>query len=340
MPSLSLLPRRTLHRRLPATPAGQSRLFYVPLFLKTIHAPRALSLLSGLGCLGIASAVFAQTVPAVGAPGIKQIPQATQPELLPSSSPVSVETATADLPNAPGFSSSVTADPQQTTAPATPTSAPNAPQTVPAGSPPQSGGQTKRILGVIPNYRSVSADQHLPAQTVKDKFVAAGHDSFDYGSFVLAAVQAGFSIEGNSYPEFGKGVLGYGRYYWRTLLDTADENFMVGGVLPSVLHQDSRFYTLGHGSIPHRLLYASTRVLITRGDSGAPQANFSEIIGAGAAAGISSTYYPERYRTWTKVGQKWLTSVLIDGANFSFKEFWPDINEHLLHGRGGGLGTK
>ena len=106
---------------------------------------------------------------------------------------------------------------------------------------------------------------------------------------------------------------------------------MVGGVLPAVLHQDSRFYTLGHGSIAHRALYASTRVLITRGDSGSEQPNFSEVIGAGAAAGISSTYYPERYRTWTKVGQKWLTGCLIDSANFTFKEFWPDINNKLFH---------
>lgn len=198
---------------------------------------------------------------------------------------------------------------------------------------PGAAHQTKRIAGIIPNYRSVSADQHLPPQSAKQKFAAAGHDSFDYGSFILAAVQAGFSIEGNSYPEFGKGVLGYGRYYWRTLLDTADENFMVGGVLPSALHQDNRFYTLGHGSFAHRALYASTRVLITRGDNGNAEPNFSEIIGAGAASGISSTYYPEHYRTWTKVGQKWLTGVLIDSGNFTFKEFWPDINKHVFHNR-------
>lgn len=201
--------------------------------------------------------------------------------------------------------------------------------------------QTKRILGVIPNFRSVSADEHLPPQTAKAKFIAAGHDSFDYGSFVLAAIQAGFAFNSGSYPQFHYGVVGYGRYYWHTLADTADENFMVGGVFPAVLRQDSRFYTLGHGSIARRALYASSRVLISRTDSGRKTVNASEIMGAGASAGISSLYYPAEYRTWTKVGQKWLTGVLIDGANFTFKEFWPDINTHLLHGRGGvGSGTE
>lgn len=189
--------------------------------------------------------------------------------------------------------------------------------------------QTKRILGVVPNFRSVSADVKLPPQTVKDKFVAAAHDSFDYGSFILAAVQSGISMNSDAYPEFHQGAVGYGRYYWHTLADTADENFMVGGVGPALFHQDSRFYTLGHGGFRKRAIYAASRVLITRTDAGNETFNFSEVVGSGAASGLSTLYYPTKYRTWTKVGQKWLTGDIIDGANFTFKEFWPDINKKL-----------
>jgi hypothetical protein len=61
--------------------------------------------------------------------------------------------------------------------------------------------------------------------------------------------------------------------------------------------------------------------------------NAGEIMGAGVAAGISSAYYPGQYRTWTKTGQRWLTNILLDDATFSLKEFWPDINQRLFHGR-------
>jgi hypothetical protein len=193
------------------------------------------------------------------------------------------------------------------------------------------GVQTKRILGIMPNFSSVSADEKLPRLSSRDKFVIAGKNTFDYSSFFIAAIQAGFAMNGTSYPEFHQGVAGYGRYYWHTLADTADENFMVGGLFPVVFHQDPRFYTLGHGSFGHRALYAASRVIITRSDAGNPMPNFSEIIGAGAAASVSSLYYPTHYRTWTKVGQKWLTSSVIDGANFTFKEFWPSINHKLFH---------
>jgi hypothetical protein len=203
----------------------------------------------------------------------------------------------------------------------------------PSSAPQDSTGpkQTKRILGIMPNFSAVSADTKLPPQTPKEKFVIAAKNSFDYSSFLIAAIQSGISMESNSYPEFHQGAAGYGRYYYHTLLDTADENFMVAGLWPVVFHQDNRFYTMGHGSVGKRALYAATRVLVTRTDSGNKAFNASEIIGAGSAAGLSTVYYPDKYQTWTKVGQKWLTSCIIDSANFTFKEFWPDINRKVFH---------
>ena len=193
------------------------------------------------------------------------------------------------------------------------------------------GKQTKRILGVIPNFRSVSVDEKLPPQSVKDKFITTTQDSFDYSAFIFAGALAGVSMAENSYPEFHQGAAGYGRYYWHTFADQADENYWVEFIMPTVLRQDSRYYTLGRGGIVKRTAYSFSRVLITRTDGGSETFNASEIVGAGAASGISSLYYPSTERTWTKVGQRWLTNVSLDGATFIFKEFWPDINNAIFH---------
>jgi hypothetical protein len=252
----------------------------------------------------------------------------TAPASLRAQQLIASDSSSSSLPDAPSAvldqQSGQTATPPPAAKPQNGTS-PDA--TTPTG--PQ---QTKRILGVVPNFSSVSANTVLPPLGARHKFGLAARNSFDYGSFIVAGVQAGFALNGNSYPEFGHGAVGYGRYYWHTLADTAIENFMVGGTYPALLRQDPRFYTLGHGGFGKRAIYAASRVLITRQDSGSEMFNFSEIVGSGSAAGISSLYYPTRYRTWTKVGQKWLTSVLIDSANYTFKEFWPDINHKIFHG--------
>ncbi len=197
--------------------------------------------------------------------------------------------------------------------------------------PSDEGKQTKRILFIVPNFRSVSADQKLPPETVKEKFKTAALESFDYSAITFAAGQAGVAQAQDSYPEFHQGAAGYGRYFWHTFADQTDENLWVQGIFPVALHQDSRYYTLGHGGFVKRGAYSFTRVLITRTDDGNRAPNYSEVVGAGVASAISAAYYPSVYQTWTKIGQRWLTNVIIDGVTFSVKEFWPDVNNAVFH---------
>jgi len=144
---------------------------------------------------------------------------------------------------------------------------------------------------------------------------------------------AGVSQANKSYPEFGQGAKGFGRYYWHAVADQAVGNYLTEAIVPAVTHEDPRYYTLGHGGFLKRTGYAVSRLLITRTDSGARTFNFSEIVGNGAGAGISDTYYPGRERTWTKTGQKWVTQIGLDGAFNILKEFWPDINHSVFHGK-------
>lgn len=200
-----------------------------------------------------------------------------------------------------------------------------------AGQVNDAGKQTKRILYIIPNFRAVSVDEKLPPQTIKDKFKTGALDSVDYSSFIFVAIQAGVAEARNATPEFRQGPAGYGRYYWHTYADYVDENLWVEFLLPTVLHQDSRYYTLGRGGFAKRLGYSLSRVAITRKDSGHETFNASEIFGAGTAAGISAFYYPSQERSFTNTYQLWLTSIAIDAGSNLFKEFWPDINSRVFH---------
>jgi len=215
---------------------------------------------------------------------------------------------------------------------ATKSDLPDVPQSN-ADQPQSQDGQTKRILGVIPNFRAVSADVRLPPQSIKEKFITATQDSFDYSSILLPGAVAAYSQATNQTPEFHQGAAGFGRYFWHSYIDQASENYFVEFIGPTLFRQDSRYYTLGKGGFIKRAEYSLGRVLITRDDGGREVFNASEIIGAGAAAGISNLYYPSRERTFGNTADKWGQSVGIDAATFMFKEFWPDIHHHLFHSR-------
>lgn len=195
------------------------------------------------------------------------------------------------------------------------------------------GKQQKRILGIVPNYRAVSANTYLPPLTFKGELWLATQDSFDYSNFIFVAGLAGVDMAGNSEPAFGHGAEGYGKYYWHVFADTGIENYMAEAFVPYVTREDPRYYTMGKGGFFKRSGYALSRLLITRTNSGGNTFNFSEVVGAGGAAGISNFYYPAQANTWVKTYQRWGTQVGMDGVFNVVKEFWPDIDKAIFHGK-------
>jgi len=210
-------------------------------------------------------------------------------------------------------------------------SLPDAPSVSPAGANDQSGKQPKRILGIVPNYRAVSANTHLPPLDFKGELWLATQDTFDYSYFILVAGLAGIDMAGKTEPAFGQGAEGYGKYYWHNFVDGGIENYMTEAIVPFATREDPRYYTLGKGGFVKRTGYAVSRLFITRTNSGNSTFNLSEIVGAGAAAGIGNTYYPAQSNPWVKTYQRWGTQVGLDGLFNTLKEFWPDINRAVFH---------
>lgn len=240
-----------------------------------------------------------------------------------SSSVTSADSA--DLPDAPDAGWQQAQAGQSTTGDA----AKSAKEAEPASNKP--APQPKRILGLMPNYRAVSAGVIPPPPTPKEAFMIATRNSFDYSAFVFTGLTSLIAEGQDSHPELGKGVPGFWGYSWRGFVDKTDGNYWVIFALPTVFHEDERYYALGKGSILKRAVYAATRVAITPDYDGHNTINASELLGRGIAQGISTTYYPSQDRTASKLASKYAYAVLRDAATNTFREFWPDIAVHVLH---------
>ena len=183
----------------------------------------------------------------------------------------------------------------------------------------------------MPNYRAVSAGAIPPPPTAKQAFKIATQNSFDYSAFVFVGITSLLAESRDVHKQLGKGVAGYGRYYWRGFLDKTDGNYLVIFALPTVFHQDERYYTMGSGSILKRGIYAASRVFITPDYHGHNSFNFSELLGRGMAQGISAAYYPSQSRTAGALAEKFGYAIGRDALTAVFREFWPDIATHVLH---------
>ena len=196
---------------------------------------------------------------------------------------------------------------------------------------PASKQQPKRILGIMPNYRAVSAGAIPPPPTPKQAFKIATQNSFDYSSYMFVGLTSMIAEGEDAHPSLGKGVPGFWGYTWRGFVDKTDGNYWVIFALPTVFHQDERYFAKGEGPIMKRAIYSSSRVLITPSYSGRNTFNISELLGRGIAQGISISYYPKADISGGEIAEKWAYALLRDAATNTFREFWPDIATHVLH---------
>jgi hypothetical protein len=191
--------------------------------------------------------------------------------------------------------------------------------------------QTKRMLWVIPNFGAVNSNTELPPLSTREKFVLAAQDSVvDYSSYTWAGILAGQAMLLNSDPELGRGIKGYGRYYWRTFTDGVSGTFFTEAIVPAITHEDPRYYTLGQGGFFRRTGYAISRAFVTKTDSGGTTFNWSEVAGNGLEAGLSNAYYPPQERGLNQTALNWGTQMESAVLNHVFQEFWPDIRKKLL----------
>lgn len=183
----------------------------------------------------------------------------------------------------------------------------------------------------MPNYRAVSAGTTPPPPTARESFMIATDNSFDYSAFVFVGLTSLLAEGTNAHTQLGKGVGGYWAYSWRGFVDKTDGNYMVDFALPTILHQDERYYAMGTGGFWKRAVYAPTRVLITPDYNGKNTFNTSEILGRGIAEAVSLTYYPSQTQTASGFTEKYGYAIGRDMLTSVFREFWPDINAHLFH---------
>jgi hypothetical protein len=186
-----------------------------------------------------------------------------------------------------------------------------------------------RLFFVLPNYLTVENAKKTPPLTTGQKFKLVALGTFDPVEYPYVGALALIDQAENTDPSFRQGFKGYAKRYGAEFADTTIENFMVGAVFPSLLHQDPRYFQLGKGGFFHRAGYAAMRVLITRADSGKKQFNYSEFAGGALAAALSNTYYPPQDRNALNCANVWVTQLWGDTVAFELKEFWPDIRRKL-----------
>ena len=154
--------------------------------------------------------------------------------------------------------------------------------------------EQQRVLGFIPNI-FVTYEPHPEPLTAKMKFHLAYKGLTHPTFFAFEAAWAGVQ-QATDTTDYRQGARGYGERFGANLASGTSEALFANAILPSLLHQDPRYFYRGSGTKGSRAWHAILAPFVCQGDNGKSQPNYSQVGGSLISAALSNTYYPDSQR--------------------------------------------
>lgn len=155
--------------------------------------------------------------------------------------------------------------------------------------------EKQRVLGFIPNFYATYVPDAAPLPP-RLKFQLAWKSVTDPISILGVGFLAGIYQASDQLNGYGQGAAGYGRRFGAVYGDVFIGTFVDSAILPTLLHQDPRYFYRGPNSSGSRFMYAIGNAVICKGDNKKYQPNYSAILGSFITSGISQAYYPSSDR--------------------------------------------
>ncbi|HEY2461356.1 MAG TPA: hypothetical protein VGI16_11130 [Candidatus Acidoferrum sp.] len=165
--------------------------------------------------------------------------------------------------------------------------------------------------------------------TSHQKLELAVDETISPSRFTGSAFTAAINQARGAFPGYGGGWGGYGKRFGSSVASNASNHLFGTFLLPSMLHQDPRYFVKVYDTPTRRVWYAVRRVLVTRTDSGGEAFNWSGSVSGLMVEGLANSYLPDGERsarqTFERYGYRLGTSALSNVV----KEFWPTIFKSL-----------
>ena len=180
--------------------------------------------------------------------------------------------------------------------------------------------EKQRVLGFIPNFYASYVPDAAPLPS-RLKFQLAWKSVSDPISILGAGFLAGIYQASDQLNGYGQGAAGYGKRFGAVYGDVFIGTFIDSAILPTLLHQDPRYFYRGPNSSGSRLMYAIGNAVICKGDNKKYQANYSAILGSFITSGISQAYYPASDRGTSLYFQTALIRIAEGSVAGIFQEY-------------------
>jgi hypothetical protein len=181
---------------------------------------------------------------------------------------------------------------------------------------------------VYPFQRFLTTNVVIPL-TWQQKGYLALHDVTDPGNLATIVGISALTTAIDPHSDYGPGLKGFGKNAGVSLLQDATFEFFGTFAIPSIVHQDPRYFRMPNEPFKKRLIYAISRTVISRGDDGKPMPNYGTLLAYPINAQLSNLYVPGIESDGPSTTKRILTGYALDPTNNLLAEFLPDVAKHV-----------
>jgi hypothetical protein len=181
---------------------------------------------------------------------------------------------------------------------------------------------------VYPYQRFLDTNIAIPLNW-KQKGYLAVHYTTDPSSLGTIVGISAINIAVDSHTAYGPGWEGFGKLAGVSLLQNATAEFFGTFAVPSLVHQDPRYFRMPHKPIGKRILYSVTRSYVSRSDDGRTIPNYSVLATYPIIAELGNLYVPGIESDGASTAKRILTGYALDPVNNLVNEFLPDVAKRV-----------
>jgi hypothetical protein len=181
---------------------------------------------------------------------------------------------------------------------------------------------------VDPYQQFLSTNVVIPL-TWQQKGYLGLHNVSDLANIGTIVGISAFTVGINSHTAYGPGIKGFATSAGVSLSQDVTGQLFGTFLVPTLVHQDPRYFRMPQASIQRRIFYSISRTFVSQHDDGSTMPNYSTFATYTIASELANLYvpgiHPDGISTVSRIG----IGLATDPANNLLNEFLPDVAKRI-----------
>jgi hypothetical protein len=181
---------------------------------------------------------------------------------------------------------------------------------------------------VYPYQQFLETNVVIPL-TWQQKGYLALHNLTDLANIGTIVGISAITVGIDSHSAYGPGIKGFATSAGVSLSQDATGQLFGTFLIPTLVHQDPRYFRMPQASIQRRIFYSISRTFVSQHDDGSTMPNYSTFATYTIASELANLYvpgiHPDGVSTVSRIG----IGLATDPANNLLNEFLPDVAKRI-----------